>query len=475
MSGFAVPVTSWTYNGVPAASGTVDVYRTGTTTHVTIYSDAALSNPISNPLTLNADGYAVFYVATSFNLRLDGKTSTGTLIKSIDPVYVVNDQAGVTATATELNYLHGVTPGTASANLALVVDGTQNVTNLATNTFNTASTGIANMTAVQGSLTGGFVNKFRNPLMDIAQRGTSGSVTTGNTNYTVDGWLVGATGATVNWTQAFGSLQSMLRSYIQLTGNAGMTDTLIKQRIESTIAAPLSNQQVTVQLFLYNVTGATITPTLTVKTANVQDNWGATTTVVNAVSLQPITASSSATLAYTFAAGASAGNGLEVTIDFATGLNSNAKSVYMTYFDIRSTPGVNTGLNSTPPVIEYRPYATELAYCQRYLPAFGAIAGPLGMGFATSTSASGYYIPFRVPTRIAPTALSIATVGNLEAATYANVDTAALTGLTFAQAGPDGAFVTATVTGTPFTSAVAYFLYAKVALAGNLIFTGAEL
>lgn len=91
MAGFAVPITTWLYQGVPAASGTVDVYRTTTTTHVTIYSDAGLSNPIANPLTLNSDGYAQFYVDTTYNLRLYAKTGSGAFIDDVDPVYVMPD------------------------------------------------------------------------------------------------------------------------------------------------------------------------------------------------------------------------------------------------------------------------------------------------------------------------------------------------------------------------------------------------
>jgi hypothetical protein len=53
------------------------------------------------------------------------------------------------------------------------------------------------------SMAGGYVNKFRNPGMDIAQRGTSGSVTSGTTAYTLDGWMVSATGHAVSWAQEY--------------------------------------------------------------------------------------------------------------------------------------------------------------------------------------------------------------------------------------------------------------------------------
>lgn len=90
MSGFTVPVFTWLYQGVVAAGGSVAVYRTGTTTLVTIYSDGALTMPISNPITLDVNGQCSFYVDGTVNLRMDGYTLpalAGALIRSIDPVY----------------------------------------------------------------------------------------------------------------------------------------------------------------------------------------------------------------------------------------------------------------------------------------------------------------------------------------------------------------------------------------------------
>lgn len=89
MSGFSVPAFNFIYQGLPAASGTLNVYQTGTTTPVIIYSDGALTTPLSNPLTLDGNGQAKFYVTGAVNLRLDAYTQSGTLIQSIDPVYPV--------------------------------------------------------------------------------------------------------------------------------------------------------------------------------------------------------------------------------------------------------------------------------------------------------------------------------------------------------------------------------------------------
>lgn len=93
MSGFSVPVFTWFYQGQVASGGSVYVYKTGTTTLQTIYSDGGLTTPITNPQILDANGQCKFYVDGTTNLRFDGYTvggiATGALIESIDPIYPI--------------------------------------------------------------------------------------------------------------------------------------------------------------------------------------------------------------------------------------------------------------------------------------------------------------------------------------------------------------------------------------------------
>lgn len=342
-------------NGAPLAGGKVYTYAAGTTTPQASYTDYTGVTPLANPVILDSAGRTTIWLSGSYKIVV--KDSLDNTISTTDNI------SATTATATELNYLSGVTPGTATASKAVVLDSSKNVTGLATNTFNISSTGIANMAAVQGSMTGGFVNKFRNPNFNIVQRGTSGSVTTGNTSYTLDGWLISATGATASWSQIYNQGPSGILS---ITGAVSMTNTFLKQRIESKDAAPLAGKVCTVQFNITNTTGGSITPTLTVKHPTAADNWGATVTDVSAVSLQAVPNNSVATIvAYTFTAAANSYLGLEVTLDFGAGLNT-ATSIFIKDTDLRATPGVTVGLNSTPPAIEYRPVEVELAYCQRY-------------------------------------------------------------------------------------------------------------
>jgi hypothetical protein len=236
-------------------------------------------------------------------------------------------------------------------------------------TGSTANAADNSVSAVSSAVsTGGFINKFRNGQMGVGQRGILGTIIAGSPGYTLDGFIISATGANLTWAQGNDFPAAILEfsNYVEIIGSTSNSDTTIKQRIESSIAASLSNQQVTFQCQIINSTGSTITPKLTVKHPSTADNWGSTlTTDVNAVSLQPVANGVTACLSYTFAAAGLSYNGLEVTLDVGA-LASNAQIVYTTGWDIRATPGVATGLNSFPPTPEVRPISTELALCQRY-------------------------------------------------------------------------------------------------------------
>ncbi len=290
-----------------------------------------------------------------------------------------------------------------------------------------ASQVMANLNAIigcLGSTTGGFVNKFRNGTMDVWQRGTSGTSTTtaGPTTQTAaDGWYVVPTGANVTWNQVAGREPTVYS--LKITGASSVTDVLVKQRIESSIAAPLAGQIVTVQAQIYNSTGNTVTPTLTVKHAGSADNWSSPVTDVSAVSLQSTPNSQWTQVAYTFSANAASSNGLEISFDFGNNFSGSGQSIQITELDIRSTPGVATGVNNTPPAPELRPIGSEMPFNLRYLfaineggndtqvPVFGSYSG--------AASAILGQVQFPVPMRAAPSfaAVSVGSFKFLDLAT----------------------------------------------------------
>lgn len=89
----ASPQSQYYTGGSIAAGGSLYVYQTGTTTTVTIYSDGGLTTPIANPITLDSNGEAKFYVGTAVNLRLDSYDLNGAFIQTLDPVYPVGGTA----------------------------------------------------------------------------------------------------------------------------------------------------------------------------------------------------------------------------------------------------------------------------------------------------------------------------------------------------------------------------------------------
>jgi hypothetical protein len=273
---------------------------------------------------------------------------------------------------------------------------------------------------------GGLVNKFRNGTMDVWQRGASSLTATTSGTYTADGWIVLPTGASVTCSQVTNNRSGALSLYaLKVLGASSITDVIVKQRIESYIAAPLAGQTVTVQAQVYNNTGSSITPKLTVKHAASQDSWSSPTTDLNAVSLQSCANSAWTQIAYSFTASSSSGSGLEIGFDFGSNFGSTSDYIYITELDIRVTPGATaSATNSSPPPPELRPIFAELPWCQRYFltsydlgtapgtaTVTGAVGGPTLIG-STGYSAGPTMVFFPVQMRADPSISYWDTAGN---------------------------------------------------------------
>lgn len=219
-----------------------------------------------------------------------------------------------------------------------------------------------------GGLAGGFVNKIRNPGIDVWQRLSPISAAAGAGTYTADGWLVGATGVACSVSQSTGQMGGLSHSKnnLTLTAASGLTAIQISQRIESSIAAQLANRTCTLQLRIANNTLIAVTPILLASYANVVDNFSAVTPDLTAVNLQTIPSGGNGIVAYTFNVSPNANLGYVFTVMFGNVLNATSGNIAITDSDFRITPGLSTGLNNNPPPIELRPIGIELAYCQRY-------------------------------------------------------------------------------------------------------------
>lgn len=94
--------------------------------------------------------------------------------------------------------------------------------------------------------------------------------------------------------------------------------------------------------------------------------------------------------------------------------------------------GVQLEKGSTATSFDYRPIGTELALCQRYLPAFSSstTASSLGVGQTVATTAATCVVSFPVQTRVAPTGITVSSASHFSGTTPAGGQ-AAFTGLAF--------------------------------------------
>jgi hypothetical protein len=219
---------------------------------------------------------------------------------------------------------------------------------------------------IQNSHRSGLVNMFRNPFMEVAQRGTSGTNTAGGGSYTLDGWAVFPTGANTSWQQAGSVLSGSTYSTtsLGLLGASGLTGCTVYQRIESNMAGQISGRRVTVQFVISNQTGAPLTPTISTYYPTVPDNYTSVVGDLGVTSLQTIASGATATVSYTFNTNFLASRGYGFDLNFGGQLNGAGKNVYISAADIRVTPDAPLGLNNAPPRPEYRPIPTEIGLCE---------------------------------------------------------------------------------------------------------------
>lgn len=121
---------------------------------------------------------------------------------------------------------------------------------------------------------GGFRNKLRNGRFGIAQRGATVVVNASNFGYTLDGWLVGATGAAVSGNAVSGGDLIANLPALQLKQAAGGTSSVLQQRIESYLCSQFTaGSYVTVSGY-YKTSGGINTPTIRLDACtSAADTW----------------------------------------------------------------------------------------------------------------------------------------------------------------------------------------------------------
>jgi len=145
-------------------------------------------------------------------------------------------------------------------------------------------------------------------------------------------------------------------------------------------------------------------------------------------------------------------------------ISTNGATLYLTGFQLE------VGTQATS--FDYRPYGTELALCQRYLPAFasaGATQSQISMGQCLTSTTAACVVPFPVSVRTPPTGISASGTFNM---TQSN-GTSTSASLAFSQSSTLCCQII--VTGSGLSAGNATILAATGGGNGLLLFTGCEL
>ena len=309
-----------------------------------------------------------------------------------------------------------------------------------------------------GAFNGGlaFRNRLINGAMGIWQRGTSWT-SPAYLTYTADRWFVGGNGTT-----SLSRSTDVPAGYQYSLSTTGTTTQAIGQRIEAVNCQDLVGQSVTLSFWLKQSVGAgTAAITIQAYFPTASDNY---TSITQIGSTQSITSTSSwAQYSVTFSSLPSGvANGLEIFIVSA----SSSSTTFL-------TTGVQLEKGPTATTFDYRPYGTELALCQRYLPCINTIAGNSDFAVGTTTGAgSGAVVfSFKVTPRTPPTGISVTSVGSFTVTT-ATVS-AVCSAISFSNAGYDGGRLNYSA-GSTFTASQPVIMYGTAA-GGQIQFTGCEL
>jgi hypothetical protein len=356
--------------------------------------------------------------------------------------------------------------------MSVIIDGTSGITSP---TLDLTSGQLSVADGGTGTATGENLwrNKLINGAMNVWQRATTYALTTSIAYGSADRWtFYQATTANGVANQVTSGLTGFQYALKLGRNNAATTTGAIAmiQALETVNSIDMAGQTVTLSFYAkaganFSATSSQIytqafSGTGTDQAASSLGGWTGTATLLS--TNQTITTTWTR-YSFTFSVGSTATQ-VGITIGFnPTGTAGADDNLYIT--------GVQLEKGSTATSFEYRPYGTELALCQRYLPAFNWTS-TIPLGNATSYSAAAAYavIRFPVTTRVAPTGITTSAVAT-SFTYFANGAGQTPSAISFSATGQD--YFELVLTGT-FTAGQAGFLRTQ-ASAGQLLFTGCEL
>jgi hypothetical protein len=362
--------------------------------------------------------------------------------------------------------------------------------------FNDAST---QATAATGF---GFKNRIINGDMRIDQRNAGASVTPTGGTYTLDRWTLAITQSSKLIFQQSsvapaGFKNSLITTVASAVASPSSSDQfLYRQMIEGFNVSDLgwgtaNAQPITVSFWVRS----SVTGTFPVAVLNGSYNrsYVSTYTVNSANTFEYKTVTIAGDTAGTWATD----NTVGINLSFALGTGSNrttssantwAGSEFVSTTsstNLLATSGATfyiTGVmlekGSTATNYDVRPYGTELALCQRYLPAFNSNNGfsgayPVCNSFTSSSGASARNLfIFKVSTRVPPTGVSVSSASSF---TYTNgIAGYNWSSVSFAFGSTESAIIDASLASSTGASGQGGYTYANTST-GQILFTGCEL
>lgn len=222
--------------------------------------------------------------------------------------------------------------------------------------------------ALAGAASSGFVNKARNGIFVDWVKGTTGTVgaaATGSAAIAANGWAIIAAGATVAFARDTGTNRSLYA--LKVTGDTSVTGIVLGQRCEGMEGAQLASQRILVQARIYNNSGGSVTPQIATRYPGALDDWTTPAADLAATNLQACGNAAWTRVAYVLDVHANAARGYEVKFDFGNNWGANTKYFKIAEVDIRVVgSGISTGLNSSPPDMEFPHVQSELNRNARY-------------------------------------------------------------------------------------------------------------
>jgi hypothetical protein len=343
----------------------------------------------------------------------------------------------------------------------------------------------------------GFKNRIINGAMVIDQRNAGASVTTGAGNtYTLDRWLASTAQAskfTVQQNAAAVTPPAGFKYYLGATSSSAYSVLTgdwfnVQQRIEGFNMADLewgtaNAKTITLSFWVRSSLTGTFGGAIKDSTNNYSYPFSYTINSANTWEFETITIAGPTAGTWS----STTGIGMQVLWSLGAGATYSGTAGAWVASDIRSVTGATSvvGTNgatfyitgaqlevgSTATSFDYRPYGTELALCQRYLPAFNGTSW-MFMGQAGSSTINYVPITFPVSTRVAPTGITVSSASHFRSWSAAASDLTS-TNVQFNRAGIySGAIQVTFSSGLTAGDASGFFANNSSA---QLLFTGCEL